>query len=304
MPDYLQQGHNLSASQNALIALFEKMEIRDIIATDQEVPIPANENQDYPERFALEDEQPFLPIPVNENQYYPERLALEEGEQSLPDENDGGPARESISPKIGQETSIWVFETLAHNNISPAELTFLWYHLLTEKQRRCIRMQLHDTALGEDSPGAWTMLNKTLLSDTIKAWANFKNLLPSKLRKPGDSAQQIAMRTLQYCMMLEQAKAHGSEIASSYGGFVGSDPFSRHPITGVGFDADTKFEWLLEAFAERVCCCKVRPRWLSFTSIVVLQGMVNYIRDLKEVTLTIMPFLEFDHRSFLQRLED
>lgn len=281
MSHYLEARHNLSASQNALIALFEKMDIGDIFATDLEVQIPANDNQDYPERFALE-----------------------EGEQPLPDIHDGGPARESISPKIGQETSKWVFETLAQNNVSPAEVTFLWHHLLTGKQRRCIRSQLHDTALGEDSPEASTMLNRTLLRDTIKAWANFKLLLPSKLRKPRDSAQQIAMRTLQYCMMLEQAKAHGFEIAACYNGVVGSDPFSRHPITGVGFDADTKFEWLMEAFAERVCIRKVRPRWVSLTGIVVLQHMVHYVRDLKDVTLTIMPYLDFDHRSFLHRMED
>lgn len=321
MSDYL-EGLNLRASLNALIALFEKMEFGEILAIDQQVSMPADENQDYPERFALDDEQLMpvneneyyperlaleegeQPMPVNENEYYPEKLALEEGEQPLPHEYDGGPAREFISPKIRLETSKWIFATLVQNNVSPAEVTFLWYHLLTEKQRRCIRMQLHDTALGEHSSKARMMLNKSLLSDTIKAWANFKFLLPTKLRRPRDTPQQIAIRTLQYCMTLEQAKARGCEIASSHAYVVGSDPFSRHPITGIGFDSDTKFEWLLEAFAERVCCCKVRPRWLSFTSIVVLQEMVNYVRSLKEVTLTIMPFLKSDHRRFLQNLED
>lgn len=259
------------------------------LSHDRDVPTPVSDNE--------------LSVSTGDNDFYPEYFALEEDERPLLGTHDESVPRDFFSQNFGVETFKWVLERLAQNNVSPEEVMLLWYHLITEKQRWCILKQLQSTGPGDYSPEASMILNETLLSGVIKAWADLKQQIPPKLGSSHDSAQQVAMNILQYCIFLEQVKAEGLPMALKYG-FVKSDPFSHPPIIGIDFDRETPLERFIKAFAERVKCRKVHPEWLSFTNVMVLREMVKYIRELKEVILAIMPCLKDRVRDSLQKLEE
>ena len=256
------------------------MEIEDTLTTDDEVPTSASDLDDYPELLALEEEERPLKWM----------------------HDDSGPSDFSCH-KLGLETFQWVLSELDQNDVSPEVVMTLWHRLITEEQRRCILKQLRGIGPGDHSPEALTILNKTTLSDLIKAWADLKQLVPSNLRLFHHSAWDVAMNILRYCIMLEQAKAQGLPIALKCD-VVDSDPFSNQPTTGYRFDRDTPLEQLIEAFADRVKCRKAHPEWLSFTNIIVLREMAKYVRELQGVVLAITPFLSVDVRIGLRRLEE
>lgn len=240
-------------------------------------------------------------VSSSDNEYYPERFALEEEEQPLLGIDDESGPSDFVSQISGLQTFYWVLKRLDQKNVSPEEVMLLWYHFITEKQRQCILKQLEGICLGYYSLEASKILDKTTLSEMIKAWADLKQQVPSKLRQSYFSPQQIVMNILRYCIVLEQAKAQGLPMALNCG-FVESDPFLHRHIAGINFAHDIPLDRLVKAFTERVRCRQVHPEWLSFTNIMVLREMAKYIRDLKGTTKT--PFFNVNVRTYLQSLED
>lgn len=253
------------------------------------------------QHFLMKDNE--ASVSCSDNEYYPESFALEEEEQPLLGVYDESGPSDFFSQISGLETFSWVLKRLHQKNVSPEEVMLLWYHFLTEKQRQCTLKQLEGICLGYYSLEASKILDKTTLSDMIKAWADLKQQVPSKLRQSYFPAQQIAMNILRYCIVLEKAKAQGLPMALSCG-FVESDPFLHRHITGINFARDIPLDRLVEAFTERIRCRKVHAEWLSFTNIMVLREMAKYVRDLKEITRMITRFLNVEVRTYLQSLED
>lgn len=69
----------------------------------------------------------------------------------------------------------------------------------------------------------------------IKAWADLKLLVPSKLREAYCQAQPSGNKILRYCSMRENIMAKGLPAALDLG-LVDSDLFSHQRTTRIGFD--------------------------------------------------------------------
>lgn len=218
-------------------------------------------------------------------------------------EDDAGP---SNFPDTKSSLHVFEWAILLENQteaITPEEVMELWTTLLTKEERQDFIQKLKYVNIANEKEEICDALRLTELSRVIRAWAGFKRrakrIAPSMKRAPG-LGMGIAWSLLQALRALTGLETRWRRTlhpAEMDGRFV-PDLLTR-PTTGFDFSAETPFDQLFGAFAERARCRTHNPRSRTFTNVEVLKETKHYIVDLKIIlsSLKYKDYWEMDSLS-------
>lgn len=237
-------------------------------ATDVSMRETENDEDEYPEAFALDDDE----LPTSSQRYYnTERLANTDQGRML----------------IG-----WILHILGLSEwISISEIADLWVHLLEPEQHVQIMRQLHAVDVNENEAHILAILRSSIISELIHEWATFKAAAFQRraLGIPrACSAETTMLSLLQYCIALEELVDQGRSNATNQG-YAVPDLVRRPPQDRLSITSNMPIGNLIEALTQRVKCRMVHERWVQFTNILVLKEAKDYILDLKTVVRAMFP---------------
>lgn len=227
-------------------------------------------DDDYPERFALDDDE----LPSRTNNLDSSIIATQ-----LAD----GVFHRSLSREIVRALRMQHF-------INVSEVVDLFTYFLDEHQRIFVLEQLASINLNQHDSIVLEALHSTVFKALIDAWVDFKRLairfapqliLEANNRRTG-SGKSVTWALLQYCLCLENLIYRNNINIAHH--FLRDPPLDDFVIT-----TDTPFPRLVTALGERVKNRTVHDLAIVFTNEMILREMNDYVRILQMIFRPLYP---------------
>lgn len=231
---------------------------------------PMDLDDDYPERFALDDDE----LPSRTRNLDPSIIATQ-----LAD----GIFHRSLSREIIRALQMQHF-------INVSEVVDLFTHFLDEHQRIFVLEQLASINLNQHDNIVLQALHSTTFRALIDAWVDFKRLairfapqliIHANNQRAG-SGKAVTWALLQYCIFLENL-IYQNKINIAHH-FLRGPPLDDFVIT-----TDTPFPRLVGALGERVKNRTVHDLAIVFTNEMILREMNDYVRILQMIFRPLYP---------------
>lgn len=227
-------------------------------------------DDDYPERFALDDDE----LPSRTSHLDPSIIATQ-----LVD----GSFHRSLSSEI-------VCALQMQHFINVSEVVDLFTHFLDEHQRIYVFEQLASINLNQHESIILEALQSTVFKALIDAWVDFKRLairfapqliIQANNQRTG-SGKSVTWALLQYCLNLENM-IYRNKINIAHH-FLRDPPLDDFVMT-----TDTPFPRLVAALGERVKNRTVHDLAIVFTNEMILREMSDYVRILQMIFRPLYP---------------
>ena len=219
---------------------------------------------------------------------YPERFALDEDELPLRKSNrdPGIIATQVFDGNLHQKLLREVIRTLHMQHfVNLGELIGLVTYFLNDSQRMYFLNQLGNININQHDSDILAALHGTVLKDLIDAWVDFKRLAihfaPQLIRQAAGQAiapgKSFTLALLQYCLKMENIIYRNETNIAHH--FLRDPPADALSIT-----ADASFPQLIAALRERVKNRLMHDSSAVFTNEMVLRGMRDYVNTLQMVS--------------------
>lgn len=227
-------------------------------------------DDDYPERFALDDDE----LPSRMSNLDSSIIAAQ-----LVD----GIFHQSLSREI-------VCALQMQHFINVSEVVDLFTYFLDEHQRIYVLEQLASININQQDSTILEALHGTVFKALIDAWVDFKRLairfapqliIQANNQRVG-SGKSVTWALLQYCLNLENT-IYQNEINIAHH-FL-RDP----PLDDVEVTTNAPFSRLVAALAERVKNKAVHDSAIVFTNEMILREMRDYVRILQMIFRPLYP---------------
>ena len=225
---------------------------------------------DYPERFALDDDE----LPTSTTNLDSNII----GAQLL-----DGIFHQNLSREIVRTLQMQQF-------INVSEVMDLFAYFLDEHQRIYVLEQLASINLSQHDSSILEALHGTVFKALIDAWVDFKRLAihfaPQLIIHANNlgvgSGKSVAWALLQYCLNLEST-IYQNEINIAH-------HFLRDlPTDDVVITTDASFSRLVAALAARIKNRRVHDLATIFTNEMILREMGDYVRILQMIFRPLYP---------------
>lgn len=227
-------------------------------------------DDDYPERFALEDDE----LPSRTSNLDSSIIAAQ-----LAD----GIFHQSLSREIVRALQMQHF-------INVSEVVDLFTYFLDGHQRTYVLEQLASINLNQHDSSILEALHGTVFKALIDAWVDFKRLAirfaPHLIMQANDkrtgSGKSVTWALLQYCLNIENM-IYRNEVNIAHH-FLRDPPLDDFVVT-----TEAPFPRLVDALAERVKNRIVHDPAIVFTNEVILREMSSYVKIVQMVFRPLYP---------------
>ena len=239
-------------------------------------------DDDYPERFALDDDE----LPSRTSNLDSSIIATQLA---------NGNSYRSLSLEIVSALRMQHF-------INVSDIVDLFTYFLDERQRHFVLEQLASINLNQHDNIILEALHSTVFKALIDAWVDFKRLairfapqliIQANNQRNG-SGKSVTWALLQYCLYLENL-IYRNKINIAHH-FLRDPPLDDFVIT-----TDTPFPRLVAALGERVKNRTVHDLAIVFTNEMILREMGDYVRILQMIFRPLYP-LAAGHESLWREL--
>ena len=238
--------------------------------TEPELSDPMDLDGDYPERFALDDDE----LPSRTSNQDSSIIATQ-----LVD----GTFHQSLSREI-------VLALHMQHFINVSEVVDLFTYFLDGHQRTYVLEQLASINLTQHDSIVLEALHSTVLKALIDAWVDFKRLairfapqliIEANVKGTG-SGKSVTWALLQYCLNLENMIYRNKVNIAHH--FLRDPPLDDLVIT-----TEAPFPLLVAALAERVKNRTVHDLAITFTNEMILREMGEYVKIVQMIFRPLYP---------------
>ncbi|CAF9927185.1 hypothetical protein IMSHALPRED_007147 [Imshaugia aleurites] len=230
-------------------------------------------DDDYPERFALDDDE----LPSSTSNTNASTIAAH--------------YLDGIFHQFEQRLSVEIVRALQMQHfVNVSEVTDLFTFFLDENQRIFVLEQLASINTNQKDSSILEALHGTVFKALIDGWVDFKRLAirfaPQLIIQANaqkiSSGKSVTLALLQYCLNLE-ALIYRKEINIAR-------HFLRHaPLDDFALTIDIPFPRLVVALAERVKNRTVHDVAIVFTNEMILREMGDYVTILQMIFRPLYP---------------
>ena len=241
--------------------------------TEPEVSDSMDLDDDYPERFALDDDE------------LPSRTSNTNASTIAAHYLDG------IFHQFEQRLSVQIVRALQMQHfVNVSEVIDLFTFFLDEDQRIFVLEQLASINTNQKDSSILEALHGTVFKALIDGWVDFKRLAirfaPQLIIQANaqkiSSGKSVTLALLQYCLNLESL-IYRKEINIAR-------HFLRHaPLDDFALTIDIPFSRLVAALAERVKNRTVHDVAIVFTNEMILREMGDYVKILQMIFRPLYP---------------
>ena len=238
--------------------------------TKLELSDPMDLDDDYPDRFALDDDE--LPSTMS----YPDSSII-----AVQLSNDI--FHQSLSHKIIRALKMQHF-------VNVNEVVDIFTYFLDEHQRLYVLKQLGSINLNQHDSDISIALHGTVFKTLIDAWVDFKRLAirfaPQLIRQANKQrigfGMSVTWALVQYCLNLESIIYRNAINIAHH--FLRDPPLDNHVFT-----VHAPFPHLIAALADRVKNRTVHDPSIVFTNEMVLRGTRDYVKILQMIFRPLYP---------------
>ena len=271
-------------------------------------PAPHTSNKESMMEFALQipAAEDGFPDSMDLEHDYPERFALDDDDLRSTTIHGGSSI---IATRVLDRIFIWILSceivrTLGMQHfISHGEVLRLLTYFLDDYQRNYILQQLGSIELNQNDPVILAALQGTVFRDLIDAWIDFKRLAihfaPQSIRQASDHGMDLGKAftsaLLWYCLNLENT-IYQNQSHIAYKRLLGPS------VDDLVLDTNVSFPRLVAALAKRVQIGVLYDTSVVFTNEMVLRGMTDYIRKM-QTTFRLMYPESAGHETLWKELQ-